>query len=73
MEDPDILLLDEPMNGLDNRGVADVKDILINLKHNDRTIVIASHHKEDIDELCDKVYVMDNGYIIDQYSRMTEI
>lgn len=73
MEDPDILLLDEPMNGLDNRGVADVKDILINLKHNDRTIVIASHHKEDIDELCDKVYVMDNGYIIDQYSRITEI
>lgn len=65
MEDPDILLLDEPMNGLDNKGVSEIKDILIGLKQKNKTIIIASHHMEDIYELCDCVYVMDRGSIID--------
>ena len=64
MEDPDILLLDEPMNGLDNKGVSDVKEILRGLREKGKTIILASHHMEDIDELCDKVYVMDGGEII---------
>lgn len=67
MEDPDILLLDEPMNGLDNKGVSDVKEILKGLREKGKTIILASHHMEDIDELCDKVYVLDGGMIIDQY------
>lgn len=67
MEDPDILLLDEPMNGLDNKGVSDVKEILRGLREKGKTIILASHHMEDIDELCDKVYVMDGGEIIKKY------
>ena len=63
MEDPDILLLDEPMNGLDNNGVSDVKRILKDLKSRGKTIILASHHMEDIDELCDKVYRMDQGHL----------
>ena len=64
MEDPEVLLLDEPMNGLDNKGVSDIKEILKSLRNKNKTIVLASHHMEDIDELCDEVYVMDAGRII---------
>ena len=64
MEDPEVLLLDEPMNGLYNKGVSDIKEILKSLRNKNKTIVLASHHMEDIDELCDEVYVMDAGRII---------
>lgn len=63
MEDPDILLLDEPMNGLDNQGVEDAKKLLKTLRAQGKTIVIASHHNEDISELCDTVYLMDSGQL----------
>lgn len=64
MENPDILLLDEPMNGLDNDGVAEVKELLKSFKKQGKTIILASHHMEDIDELCDEVFKMDKGRII---------
>ena len=69
MEDPEILLLDEPMNGLDNKGVAEIKEILKDLRKRNKTIILASHHMEDIDELCDTVVVMDSGKIIDRYDK----
>nr|WP_196811083.1 ATP-binding cassette domain-containing protein [Eubacterium sp. 14-2] len=61
MENPDILILDEPMNGLDNQGVEDVREILLNLKEEGKAIILASHNKEDIEVLCDEVYEMDHG------------
>lgn len=67
MEDPDILLLDEPMNGLDSQGVQDVKDILDQLRADKKTIVLASHNSEDIDELCDIVYKMEGGKLSKVY------
>lgn len=63
MENPNILLLDEPMNGLDNRGVQDIKDLLRNLRTQGKTILLASHHMEDISELCDTVCMMDKGML----------
>lgn len=63
MENPDILLLDEPMNGLDHQGVEDVKTLLNDLRKQGKTIILASHHSEDIDELCDTVYRMDKGQL----------
>lgn len=63
MEDPQILLLDEPMNGLDNQGVEDVRKILLQLKEKGKTIILASHNREDIEVLCDEVYEMDQGRI----------
>lgn len=63
MEDQDILILDEPMNGLDKQGVLDVRNILFSLKADGKTILLASHNQADIDELCDKVYEMDRGEI----------
>lgn len=61
MENPDILILDEPMNGLDNQGVEDVREILLNLREEGKSIILASHNKEDIEVLCDEVYEMDHG------------
>ncbi|BAE83936.1 ABC-2 type transport system ATP-binding protein [Desulfitobacterium sp. LBE] len=61
MEDPAFLILDEPMNGLDKQGVKDVRELLLNLKKEGKTMLIASHNSEDIDQLCDTVFEMDAG------------
>ncbi|MDE5819953.1 MAG: ATP-binding cassette domain-containing protein [Lachnospiraceae bacterium] len=61
MEDPDILILDEPMNGLDKEGVRDMRTLFLELKKKGKTILIASHNAEDIDELCDHVWEMEHG------------
>lgn len=61
MENPDLLILDEPMNGLDKDGVKDMRQYLLELKEKDKTILIASHSAEDIDMLCDTVCEMDKG------------
>lgn len=61
MENQDILILDEPMNGLDNAGVKDMRNLFLKLKQEGKTILLTSHMKEDIDILCDEVYVMDAG------------
>ena len=61
MENPDILILDESMNGLDKDGVSDMRKHLLDLRSKGKTILIASHSAEDIDILCDAVYEMDKG------------
>lgn len=61
MENPDILIFDEPMNGLDNDGVQDMRKLFLSLKAQGKTIILASHNKEDITALCDYVYLMDKG------------
>ncbi len=63
MEDPDLLILDEPMNGLDKDGVKDMRQYLLDLKARGKTILIASHSAEDIDVLCDTVCEMDKGVL----------
>lgn len=63
MEDPEFLVLDEPFNGLDKGGVADIRNILLELKAEGKTILLASHNSEDIRILCDEVYEMDAGEI----------
>lgn len=63
MENPDLLILDEPMNGLDNHGVEDIRALLLSLKEEGKTILIASHSAEDIAVLCDTVHEMDAGVL----------
>ncbi len=63
MENPDLLILDEPMNGLDKDGVKDMRQYLLDLKAQGKTILIASHSAEDIDVLCDTVSEMDKGVL----------
>ena len=63
MENPELLILDEPMNGLDKDGVKDMRQYLLDLKAQGKTILIASHSAEDIDVLCDTVCEMDKGVL----------
>lgn len=66
MENPELLILDEPMNGLDKEGVADMRRYLLELKEQGKTILIASHSAEDIAVLCDTVWEMDKGVLTEQ-------
>ncbi len=60
MEDPEIIILDEPMNGLDQSGIIEIRKLLLELKKANKLILLASHTKEDIRILCDEVYQIEN-------------
>ena len=66
MEYPEILILDEPFNGLDKTGCTEIMQLLEQLKKEKVTILLTSHNDSDIKRLCDKVYEMDNGKIINE-------
>ncbi|MCC8105863.1 MAG: ABC transporter ATP-binding protein [Clostridiales bacterium] len=61
MEKPDILILDEPMNGLDRAGVSEMRNLFLQMKAENKLLLLASHNKEDISTLCDEVYEMEDG------------
>jgi len=61
MENPSILILDEPLNGLDKSGVEQMRNLIKGLRTEGKTIILASHNQLDIDELCDTVCEMDAG------------
>ena len=63
MEDQNIIILDEPMNGLDNAGVEEMRKLFLNLREQGKTILLASHNRDDIEILCDVVYEMDHGIL----------
>lgn len=63
MENPPLLILDEPMNGLDREGVNQIREILLALKEKGITIILSSHYTGDIELLCDTVTVMEAGKI----------
>ena len=63
MEDPDILILDEPMNGLDKQGIQEMHRLFSGLREQGKTILLVSHSSEDIDTLCDTVNEMDRGVL----------
>ncbi|MCR5690993.1 MAG: ATP-binding cassette domain-containing protein [Eubacterium sp.] len=63
MEDPGLLVMDEPMNGLDKEGVEDMRKLFKDLKEEGKTILICSHNAEDIDILCDQVFEMEKGVL----------
>ena len=61
MENPDIMILDEPFNGLDKEGVLEMRGYFLEMKKAGKTILLCSHSAEDIDVLCDRVYEMAHG------------
>lgn len=63
MENPEFLILDEPFNGLDKHGVEEIRKILLELKKEGKSILLASHNAEDIRILCDRVFEMDGGIL----------
>lgn len=66
MENPDIIILDEPMNGLDEQGVEDMRKLFLHLRDEGKLILLASHNKEDIGVLCDEVFELKNGKIVER-------
>lgn len=60
MENPDILILDEVTNGLDEEGIAMVYEILSQEKEKEKLIIISSHYKQDIESLCDRIFLIKN-------------
>lgn len=63
MEDPSLLILDEPFNGLDKHGVVHIRNVIKGLREEGKTVILASHNQVDIDELCDTVCEMDAGIL----------
>lgn len=64
MEDPDVLIFDEPMNGLDNAGVIEMRQLFMHLREIGKTIVLASHNPLDIEALCDTVCELNLGKLV---------
>lgn len=61
MEDSPILIMDEPMNGLDKEGIKDIRKLILEEKEKGKIILLASHNGEDIKYLCDEVFELENG------------
>lgn len=61
MEKPPILLLDEPFNGLDRHGMEEVQKLLKEINREGTTIMLTSHYQRDIDALCGRIFMLENG------------
>jgi ABC-2 type transport system ATP-binding protein len=64
--DPQLLILDEPMNGLDPAGMQDMRDMILSLVAEGRTVVLSSHLLDEVERTCDAVAIVDRGNIIRQ-------
>jgi len=64
--DPQLLILDEPMNGLDPAGMLDMRDMILSLVAEGRTVVLSSHLLDEVERTCDAVAIVDHGKVIRQ-------
>ena len=70
MEEPEILILDEPFNGLDEDSVKNIRNILLEEKEKGKLIILATHIKEDMEVLCDEIYKFNNGIVTKEKTRV---
>jgi ABC-2 type transport system ATP-binding protein len=61
LHDPDVLILDEPLSGLDPLGVNLMRDVFVDLRRQGRTIVLSSHQMETVERMCDSIALIDRG------------
>lgn len=66
MEENEVIILDEPFNGIEKDSVLKIKDYLKELKKKGKTIILSSHIKDDLEELCDKIYHFDAGTVYEE-------
>lgn len=69
MEQPQLLILDEPTRGIDRDSLVQIRQLLLEYKRNGVTMLIASHDEKDIELLCDVIYYMQDGKIVDQIAK----
>ncbi|CAH0296056.1 putative ABC transporter ATP-binding protein YxlF [Peribacillus sp. Bi96] len=65
MENPNILVLDEPFNGLDKKSIIEIQELLLDYKTNGVTILLTSHDDRQINYLCDRVYELNGGELVE--------
>lgn len=63
INNPEILILDEPTNGLDPTGIIEFRNIVLNMKKDNRTIMISSHNLTELEKVCDRVAFLRDGKI----------
>ena len=61
---PEVLVLDEPTNGLDPQGIAEIRDLIIEIGRNGKTIIIASHILDEIEKICTHCAILKNGKLL---------
>jgi ABC-2 type transport system ATP-binding protein len=64
--DPQLLILDEPMNGLDPAGMHEMREMIRGLVHEGRTVMLSSHLLDEVERTCDQVAIVDRGKVIRQ-------
>ncbi len=72
LADPDLVILDEPMSGLDPIGRREVRDLILSLRREGRTVFFSSHILQDAEMLCDRVAILDRGRAV-QVGRLAEL
>ena len=68
IDDPDILLLDEPINGLDPEGIVLVRDLLLSLKQENKIIIVSSHMLEELSKVSDRYGILEGGSLIKEFT-----
>jgi ABC-2 type transport system ATP-binding protein len=66
LKDPDLLILDEPTNGLDPQGMAEMRKLIRDIGQDDRTVLVSSHLLGEVEQICDRVGVISNGRLVKQ-------
>ena len=66
LKDPDLLILDEPTNGLDPQGMAEMRKLITDIGQGDRTVLVSSHLLGEVEQVCDRVGVISNGRLVRQ-------
>ena len=66
LKDPDLLILDEPTNGLDPQGMAEMRKLIKDIGQGERTVLLSSHLLGEVEAICDRVGVISNGRLVTQ-------
>jgi ABC-type multidrug transport system ATPase subunit len=66
LKDPELLILDEPTNGLDPQGMAEMRKLIKEIGQGDRTVLLSSHLLGEVEQMCDRVGVISNGHLVKQ-------
>lgn len=69
MENPEVIILDEPFNGIEKESSDKIRKLLLEEKNKGKIIILATHMKEDIELLCDEIYLMEDGNVIIQQKK----
>lgn len=72
MENPDVIILDEPTNALDEDSVKRIYDMMKKLKAENKVVIISNHNKEELEAVCDEIYTIENGKIVNNISLIGE-